>query len=127
MALTITGVSDARWYLGPSLQVKMMQMNPASSDYVVGGGYTITAEQCEFGNGHIYGAVLMNQEYSTSNAPVYQVNLPSTSYSTTNVAPSTTQFNVSAWWSGATGALLQEVTTGTDLSSYPFWLLVFGY
>jgi len=128
MALTIAGVSDARWYLGPSLQVKMLQMTPAVSDYPQGGGWSITAEQCEFGNGHIYGAIFMNQEYSGSTAPVYQVNLPSSSYSTTNPEPSTTTFNVSAWWqNGVNANLLEEVANNTDLSSYPFWLLVAGY
>ena len=126
MALTIAGVSDARWYWGPGAQVKLIQFTPAADDYVVGGGYTITAEQCELGNGHIYGAMLMNQQYTASNAPVYQVNLPTTSYGTTP-QPSTTSFSVSAWWTGSTGALLQEVSTGTDLSPYPFQLLVVGY
>lgn len=126
MALTINGVSDTRFYLGPGLAGKIIEGVPASADYVQGGGYTITAEQCEFGNGHLFGGVIVNQEYSSSNAPVYMINLPSGSYGT-SPQPSTTQLNVSAWWSGAQGALLEEVATGTDLSSYPFWLLVLGY
>jgi hypothetical protein len=127
MALTILGIADARWYLGPSLQAKLIQFTPAQSDYPTGGGYAITAEQCEFGNGHIYGAIQINQEYSPSSAPVYQVNLPSTSYGT-SAGVSTTQFNVSAYWQTGTNAtLLGEIAANTDLSSYPFWLLVLGY
>lgn len=127
MALTIVGIPDARWYLGPSLQAKLIQFTPGAADYVQPSGYAVTAEQCEFGNGHIYGAIQVNQEYSASSAPMYQVNLPSGSYGT-SPSPSTTQFNVSAYWqSGANAALLEEVANGTDLSAYPFWLLVLGY
>ena len=126
MALTIAGIPDARWYLGPSLQCKLIQCTPAVSDYP-NGGWVLTAEQLEFGNGHVYGASLLNQEYAASSAPIFSVSLPSTSYGT-NPQPSTTQINVGAYVSSGTlYNNFPEAPTNTDFSGYPFWLLVYGY
>jgi hypothetical protein len=128
MALTVKGISDGHWPIGPGLEIKLVQFTPSVSDYVQPGGWVVTDAQVGFGNGHIYGAIQLNQEYSASSAPIYTVNLPSTSYSTTNPQVSTTQFQVSAYWqSGSNASLLEEVANATDLSAYPFWLLIFGW
>lgn len=127
MALTIAGLPDGRWYLGPSLQVKLIQCTPAVSDYPTGGGWSISAEQCEFGNGHIYGASLLAQQYVASSSPDFVVNLPSSSFGT-NPMPSTTTFNVSAYVQGTSlYGNAPEAPNNTDFSGYPFWLLVYGY
>ena len=126
MALTITPVPDFQFYLGPSIQARAIVCAPAVSDYPTG-GYVLTAEQCTFGNGHLLGGTVLSQQYSTSGAPVYVVNLSSTAY-TTNPQPNTIQLNISAYWDGnVNNSYNPEVTANADLSLMPFQLLVYGY
>ena len=125
MALTTTGVPDIRVYFGPSLQAKLIQCQPAVSDYPIG-GWVLTAEQIDFGNGHLLGGEIWAQAYSASSSPSYQVNLPASSFGTAP-QPSTTSLSISAFGSGASGSLSAEIPASTDLSAYPFWLMAYGY
>ena len=126
MALTITGVPDTRQYIGPSMQSKIIQCTPSVSDYP-NGGWPITAEQADFGNGNIYGAVVLNQKYVASSAPMFSVNLPASAYGS-SPQPSTTQINITAYVDSSTNyAIPPEAPTNTDFSAYSFWLLVYGY
>ncbi len=126
MALTITGVPDTRQYIGPSMISKIVQCTPSVSDYPAG-GWPVTAEQLDFGNGYLYGAVLLNETYVASSAPSFKVNLPSSSYGA-NPQPSVTQVNVSAYVTGTTlYSNAPEAPVSTDFSAYSFWLMVYGY
>lgn len=126
MALTVNEIPDGLQYIGPSLQAKMIECTPSVSDYP-NGGWPVTAEQCGFGNGHIYGATFLNQKYVASSSPLFDVNLPASAYGT-NPSPSTTQINITAYLgSGTLYNNFPEAPTNTDFSGYPFWLLVYGY
>jgi len=124
MALTITIVPDTLFYVGPSMKAQMVTCAPAVSDYPTG-GWVITPTQVGFGNGNIFGAQLLGQKYVSGGSYDFMVNMPSSFY--TSQQPTGTSFAVSAYGDASSAGLQPEVSASTDLSGFPFGLIVYGY
>lgn len=123
MALTISGFPDFRAVLGPSMNMRAYQMQPAASDYPTG-GYVINASNVDLSE--LFGAWLITQLYATS-MYIVQFCLPSSSYGASPAPKPATTINMVVLQSAGSAAPPVEIANGTDISAFTFDAVFIGY